>query len=150
MSQRSVPPFLRCLILELRKEEILTAQFEYLAPRYSRRGADQGSQVWTTVQFYTDQGDIWIFGNGHVDPTVRTARQELILNSLDWLLENGAPPNQCSASGLVPLHIAAGMGRVEDFDRWVSLGADPEMDCVAVDNPSVNGTPGEILGLHAR
>ena len=42
-----------------------------------------------------------------VDPDINTAMQSTILASLDWLIENGADPNECGIDGLVPLHICS-------------------------------------------
>jgi len=85
----------------------------------------------TPLQFYIDQGAYWTFDFESKDPDVNEAMHEVILNSLDWLIENGANPNQCGPQGLVALDIAVALKREELYRKWVSLGADPSRTCTS-------------------
>ncbi len=93
------------------------------------------------VQLYVGEGARWSLEFFSSNPEINKAMQSTILGSLDWLLENGADPNECGLDGLVPLHIAAKLNRDELYDKWVSLGADPDIECEGLLYPEFGLSP---------
>ncbi len=93
------------------------------------------------VQLYVLEGTTWTLEFFSEDPEINKAMQKTILGSLDWLIANGADPNECGINGLVPLHIAATLNRDDLFAKWVQLGADPEIECEEVPYPEIGTTP---------
>jgi len=133
IADRAVPPFVRCIVREFRKDQILEARFKYarvetpehpLPPRESG-----GPSFMTPVQSFVQLGAYYTLDFQSVNPAINTAMQSTILDSLDWLIENGADPNECGINGLVPLHIAASANRGDRYSEWVGLGADQDIEC---------------------
>ena len=130
LSDKAVPPFVRCIVREFRKDQILNARFKYARVGTPERRKGLGDQGFMTpVQSYVDLGAYYSLDFQSVNPAVNTAMQSTILASLDWLIENGADPNECGINGLVPLHIAAAVGRQDLYTKWVDLGADQDIEC---------------------
>ena len=126
-SHRLVPPTVRCLLREVLADSILNTQFLWR----QRVGI-------TPVQFYV--------GMGGLDANAAAARSEfrmegrgIVIRSLDWLFEKGADPNQCDPEGLTALHLAAYFGEFEMYEKWVSLGANPDIVCEPRDEYVIGG-----------
>ena len=133
IADRAVPPFVRCIVRAFRKDQILEARFEYArvgTPEHSIPTTElAGPSFMTPVQFYVDLGAYYSLDFQSVNPDINTAMQSTILASLDWLIENGADPNECGINELVPLHIAASAKRDDLYSKWVDVGADQDIEC---------------------
>ena len=147
IADKAVPPFVRCIVRAFRKDQILEARF-----KYARVGTAEhpltpdvlnSVKFLTPVQAYVHLGARWSLGFESPDSAINTAMQSTILGSLDWLIENGADPNECTYSGLVPLHIAAQLNRDDLFSKWVALGANPDIECTENWYSDMGTTPQE-------
>ena len=139
--QRTVPPIVRCIVRFLKKDQILNARFRYAAVGMRGRPARSGGTM-TPVEFYVHEG--WRLINfTSSSKEYDVAIDNVVLGSLDWLIANGADPNQCSLGGLVALHIAAYHRREDLFDKWVELGADPNLLCPDDGYREVGESPAE-------
>ncbi len=141
-AQRTIPPFVRCVVRFLKKEQILSARFPYASVGTPDRPVRPNNSAMTPVEFYVHEGWREInFTSSSVE--IDAAIDNVTLGSLDWLIANGADPNQCSLDGLVALHIAANHNRDDLFDKWVGFGANPDFMCPDDGYREVGETPSE-------
>ncbi len=116
-TEKIIPPTVRCVVRTLKRRQVMTADF-------------REAQPWSvsTVQKYVSLASL-DFGIDKESSAYRFANRGVILRSLDWLFENGADPDQCNENGMTALHVAVAFERLDLYDKWVLLGADPDITC---------------------
>ena len=127
LSHRLVPPAVRCLLREVFDDSILNTKFLWR----------QRVEV-TPVQFYIGLGGLEVLPAEALSE-FRMQSRGIVIRSLDWLFEKGADPNQCDPEGLTALHLAAYFSEYEMFEKWVSMGANPNINCELRDKYVIGG-----------